>query len=92
MIRFEWDPMKARTNQQKHGITFDDAMGVFEDPHALFEQDRTGGAGEFRWQAIGLAGGGGPAVGGPHRSRGTRGRSCPLDLGPPSHPEGAKPL
>lgn len=48
--------MKALTNQRKHGVTFDDAMQIFDDPHALFEQDRTVG-GELRWQAIGLVGG-----------------------------------
>jgi uncharacterized protein len=57
MIRFEWDPMKARTNQWKHGVRFENAMHVFEDPYALFEQDRTGEAGEVRWQALGFAGG-----------------------------------
>jgi uncharacterized DUF497 family protein len=57
MTRFEWDPVKARTNRRKHGVSFDDAMHVFEDPYALFEQDRTGEAGELRWQALGLAGG-----------------------------------
>ena len=56
MIRFEWDPVKARINHRKHGTVFEDAMDVFDDPHALFEQDRTEG-GEQRWQAIGLAGG-----------------------------------
>jgi uncharacterized protein (DUF4415 family) len=45
MIRFEWDPVKARTNQRKHGVTFEDAMDVFEDPCALFDQDRTGETG-----------------------------------------------
>ena len=57
MIRFEWDAVKARTNQRKHGVTFEDAMHVFEDPYALFEQDRTDESGEPRWQALGLAGG-----------------------------------
>ena len=32
-------------------------MLVFDDPHALFEQDRSDESGEPRWQAIGLAGG-----------------------------------
>jgi uncharacterized protein len=32
-------------------------MHVFEHPYALFERDRTGEAGDLRWQAIGLAGG-----------------------------------
>jgi len=57
MIRFEWDPVKARTNQRKHGVTFEDAMHVFDDPCALFEQDRADEGGEPRWQALGLAGG-----------------------------------
>ena len=58
MIRFEWDPMKARTNQRKHGITFEEAVNVFDDPDALFEQDRSDEeTGEPRWQALGLVGG-----------------------------------
>jgi hypothetical protein len=56
MIRFEWDAVKARTNQRKHGVSFEDAMHVFEDPYALFEQDRADEAGELRWHAIGLVG------------------------------------
>ena len=57
MIRFEWDPVKARTNQRKHGVSFEDAMHVFDDQYSLFEQDRTDETGELRWQALGLAGG-----------------------------------
>lgn len=57
MILFEWDPVKARTNQQKHGVSFEDAMHVFEDPYALFDRERIDEAGELRWQALGLAGG-----------------------------------
>jgi uncharacterized DUF497 family protein len=56
MLQFEWDPAKARTNERKHGITFEDAMHVFDDPHALFELDRTDEFGELRWHAIGLIG------------------------------------
>jgi len=29
--RFEWDDDKARSNQTKHGITFDEAATVFEE-------------------------------------------------------------
>ena len=57
MLRFEWDSVKARTNQRKHGVSFADAMHVFEDPYALFEPDRADRGGEVRWQALGLAGG-----------------------------------
>ena len=56
MIRFEWDPVKAKSNERKHGIAFDDAMHVFDDPYALFEQDREDERGELRWQAVGLVG------------------------------------
>ena len=57
MIRFEWDPVKASRNERKHGITFEDAVCVFDDPYSLFEQDRTDERGEQRWQAIGLVAG-----------------------------------
>lgn len=48
MIRFEWDPVKARINQRKHGVSFEDAMLVLDDPCALFEQDRAGV--QLAWQ------------------------------------------
>lgn len=32
---FEFDPGKARTNLQKHGIDFADVEPVFMDPHAM---------------------------------------------------------
>ena len=57
MLRFEWDPAKARSNRGRHGVSFDDAMLVFEDPYALFERDLACPAGELRWRALGLAGG-----------------------------------
>jgi hypothetical protein len=56
MTRFEWDSAKARTNLRKHGITFEIASHVFDDPDALMEQDRVEG-GELRWQTIGIADG-----------------------------------
>lgn len=32
---YEWDKIKARQNEAKHGIAFPDTFGVFEDPRAL---------------------------------------------------------
>jgi len=29
MVRFEWDEAKAKTNERKHGVRFEDAMLVF---------------------------------------------------------------
>ena len=56
MARFEWDEAKAKSNERKHGVRFEDAMLVFADPFALAEQDRVEG-GEVRWQTLGLVGG-----------------------------------
>ena len=56
MVRFEWDETKAKSNERKHGVRFEDAMLVFSDPYALVEQDRLEGD-EFRWQTLGLVGG-----------------------------------
>ena len=56
MIFFEWDESKARINERKHGVRFEDAVLVFDDPFALFVQDRIED-GETRWQAIGRSSG-----------------------------------
>ena len=34
MLSFEFDPAKAAANLKKHGISFREAMTVFEDPLA----------------------------------------------------------
>jgi uncharacterized protein len=34
MVRFEWNERKNRTNRTKHGIWFEEAQSVFDDPHA----------------------------------------------------------
>jgi uncharacterized DUF497 family protein len=51
--RFEWDPAKARANRVKHGVDFEDAKRVFEDPFQRSRHDRHEG-GEDRWQTIGM--------------------------------------
>lgn len=52
---FEWDEHKAETNLKKHGVSFENATKVFDDPNHLTEQDRFEN-GEYRWQTIGIAG------------------------------------
>ena len=54
MLRFTWDPAKARRNLAKHGVSFEEASHVFADPSALMLQDRVVD-GEERWQAVGRA-------------------------------------
>ena len=36
---FDWDPQKAATNLQKHGVSFTEAATVFDDPLSLSGQD-----------------------------------------------------
>ena len=56
MRYFEWDDNKANSNECKHGITFQDATLVFDDPFHICRQDRFEN-GEERWQAIGVVNG-----------------------------------
>lgn len=38
-MTYQWDPNKARLNLRKHGISFADAVGVFEDENAITIED-----------------------------------------------------
>ena len=51
--RFEWDEAKNQSNLRKHGVTFEDASYVFEDPYFFSVQDRFVN-GEERWQTFGM--------------------------------------
>jgi uncharacterized DUF497 family protein len=53
---FVWDEQKDRMNRRKHGLSFEAAARVFEDPSAISYQDRVV-EGEERWHTLGLAGG-----------------------------------
>jgi uncharacterized DUF497 family protein len=50
-----WDPAKDRANQRKHGISFDVAKAVFEDPDRVEDFDDRE-YGEERWGVIGRVG------------------------------------
>ena len=39
MLRFEWDERKNRTNRRKHGVWFEEAQSIFDDPRALLFPD-----------------------------------------------------
>jgi uncharacterized DUF497 family protein len=54
-IRFEWDPAKARENQRKHGVSFDEAKTVFADERAILLNDLDHSAGEERFALLGLS-------------------------------------
>ncbi|HSY34623.1 MAG TPA: BrnT family toxin [Acidobacteriaceae bacterium] len=55
-MRFDWDETKDAANLRKHGVGFEAASLVFDDPMQLSAQDREVD-GEERWQTIGMAGG-----------------------------------
>lgn len=52
-MQFEFDPAKAAANQRKHGVSFADAEGVFEDPLAIHRPDPDA-EGEARYVGVGL--------------------------------------
>ena len=54
-LRFEWDEAKNLANQRKHGIRFEQAIEVFDDPLYVQALERIEN-GEERWQTFGLIG------------------------------------
>jgi len=56
-MRITWDEAKAARNLSKHGVSFELAATVFEDPHSRSVTDRMID-GEQRWHTLGAAAGG----------------------------------
>ena len=54
-MRFVWDPAKARRNRRDHGVSFEIAAQVWNDPLHVILPDRWQD-GEERWHAIGQVG------------------------------------
>jgi uncharacterized DUF497 family protein len=53
-VRWTWDPEKNRNNRRIHGIGFETAALVFEDPLALTRSDPH--ADEERYQTVAMIG------------------------------------
>ncbi len=53
-MRWTWDPEKGRRNKRVHGLSFETAVLVFDDPLALSRPDPS--AEEERWQTVGMIG------------------------------------
>ena len=53
---FEWDEEKARSNLHAHGVSFLEAMTVFDDPLAVVKESRKHSVGEYRYVIIGMSG------------------------------------
>jgi uncharacterized protein len=54
-LRFDWDPAKARLNQRKHGIAFEEAQTVFADEDAILLADPAHSTREDRFYLLGLS-------------------------------------
>jgi uncharacterized DUF497 family protein len=52
-VEFEWDPDKARSNIERHGVDFTEAATVFGDPLELTISDSDHSVGEFRFLSLG---------------------------------------
>jgi hypothetical protein len=50
---YEWDPLKAKSNQEEHGVDFADAEGVLEDVRAITIEDNDA-EGEQRLVTLGM--------------------------------------
>lgn len=55
MIKFEWDDNKNKANVKKHGISFEEAVTVFEDDEALVIVDDAHSREEERFVLIGFS-------------------------------------
>lgn len=55
MIKFEWNPDKGRTNQLKHGVSFEEAQSVFYDEYAIQFYDEAHSEEEDRFLMLGLS-------------------------------------
>ncbi len=50
---YDWDPVKNRENLRKHGVRFETASLVFEDPWILSRKDLSHDDAEERYNALG---------------------------------------
>ena len=55
MQAFEWDQKKAQANFKNHGVTFDEAITVFQDPFSLTVVDAYHSDEEERYVEIGVS-------------------------------------
>ena len=55
MLTFEWDTQKAKSNIEKHGVSFEEASAVFRDTLSLTIDDPLHSTGEVRMVQIGIS-------------------------------------
>ena len=56
MIKFSWDPAKAKSNLKKHGVSFEEAQSVFYDELAIqFYDEDSSSEEEERFLLLGMS-------------------------------------
>lgn len=53
IMKFEWDEHKNKINQEKHGISFEEAREVFDDALQISKLDKRLNYFEERWITLG---------------------------------------
>lgn len=54
-INFQWDDLKNRENQRKHGVSFEEARSAFFDAQAVEFFDNEHGEAEDRFLLLGVS-------------------------------------
>lgn len=57
-LHVSWDPVKARSNRNKHRVTFEQAATALNDPLASSVRDKDHSENEERWVTLGRTAGG----------------------------------
>lgn len=55
MLRFDWDERKNKRNRTKHGVWFEEAQTVFEDPRGRLFEDPDHSEEEERFILLGMS-------------------------------------
>lgn len=55
MLKFEWDELKNRSNRKKHGVWFEEAQQVFDDPNGIMYFDKDHSHDEDRFILLGMS-------------------------------------
>ena len=54
-LTFEWDENKSELNLKKHGVDFEEAKTIFNDPHAITIDDPDHSVAEERYLDTGIS-------------------------------------
>jgi uncharacterized DUF497 family protein len=54
-LEFDWDAAKSKSNEKRHGISFEEAQSVFADPNARLISDPDHSDNEDRFVLLGMS-------------------------------------